>query len=343
MIRLEEIRKDYKVKNTTVTALHRIDLTIEKGEIFGVIGHSGAGKSTLIRLINLLEQPTKGRVVVDGVDLTQLSPRQLQEQRRQIGMIFQHFNLLASATVFENVAFPLRLAKTPKAEVERKVRELLELVGLQDHANKYPAQLSGGQKQRVGIARALANDPKVLLCDEATSALDPMTTQSILKLLSDINRQLGLTIVLITHEMHVIREICDRVAVIDGGEIVEIGPVAEVFLKPQQTITREFVEQVSDFEFPTELLERYQKMPDAQRRQHKVVHVSFLGEKTFEPLLFQTLQQEAVPFNILHGTISRMKNIPFGRLVLELTAEPKQTERAIHRLQEQGVTVEVIL
>jgi D-methionine transport system ATP-binding protein len=343
VITLQNVRKDYLVDKKSITALKKVDLTIERGEIFGIIGHSGAGKSTLIRCINLLEKPTFGSVIVDGKDLTQLSQSDLQNARHEIGMIFQHFNLLASATIYENIAFPLRLTKRPKADIDRKVRELLDLVGLTDHATKYPAQLSGGQKQRVGIARALANDPKVLLCDEATSALDPMTTQSILKLLADINKNLGLTIVLITHEMHVIREICDRVGVIDGGEIVESGPVAEVFLNPQQKITQEFIEQVSDFDFPEELLEEYRRMPEAERCRHQVVQVSFLGDTTFQPILFQVLQSLPVQFNILHGTISRIKDTPFGRLVLEITGDPGAARDAVHNLQDRGLRVEVLL
>ncbi|MGZ4112036.1 MAG: methionine ABC transporter ATP-binding protein [Tumebacillaceae bacterium] len=343
MIQLQSIRKDYFVNKKPVTALKRIDLTIEKGEIFGVIGHSGAGKSTLIRCINLLEQPTEGAVIVDGVNLTQLKGRGLQQARREIGMIFQHFNLLNSATIYENVAFPLRLAKLKQADVKRKVTELLELVGLTEHANKYPSQLSGGQKQRVGIARALANDPKVLLCDEATSALDPMTTHSILKLLADINKKLGLTIVLITHEMHVIREICDRVGVIDGGEIVENGSVVEVFLRPQQQITKEFVEQVSEFEFPQEILTQYTGQQTDGANAHKVIQVSFIGDQTFQPVMYDVLQSQSVKFNILHGTISRMKDTPFGRLVLELKGHLPAIEHSIDLLREQGLEVEVIL
>nr|WP_236588073.1 methionine ABC transporter ATP-binding protein [Tumebacillus amylolyticus] len=340
---MQNLRKDYIVDKKSITALKKIDLTIERGEIFGIIGHSGAGKSTLIRCINLLEKPTSGSVIVNGQDLTQLTSSELQTARREIGMIFQHFNLLSSATIYENIAFPLRLTKRSKSDVDKKVRELLDLVGLTDHAKKYPAQLSGGQKQRVGIARALANDPKVLLCDEATSALDPMTTQSILKLLGDINKKLHLTIVLITHEMHVIREICDRVGVIDDGEIVELGPVADVFLNPKQRITEEFVEQVSDFDFPLELLEQYRVMPESERNRHQVVQVSFLGDTTFQPVMFQVLQSLPVQFNILHGTINRIKDTPFGRLVLEITGEPADARDAVQQLRARGLQVEVLL
>ncbi|MFC4769661.1 methionine ABC transporter ATP-binding protein [Effusibacillus consociatus] len=337
MILLQNLYKDYQVNGKLVPALRGIDLSIEKGEIFGVIGHSGAGKSTLIRCINLLERPTSGSVVVDGVDLTALEDRKLQEQRRQIGMIFQHFNLLSSATVAENVAFPLKLAKRPKAEIERKVSELLSLVGLEGHRNKYPAQLSGGQKQRVGIARALANDPKVLLCDEATSALDPQITNSILALLRDINRKLGITIVLITHEMHVIRSICDGVGVIDGGRIVESGKVVDVFLKPQHPTTREFVEQVAD---SVELRETVAHEKSSGDR--IIVRITFLGEQTYRPILFQTMMETGTSFNILQGTISRMKDTPYGQLVVELDGDAQQVNSTIEALRLRGLDVEVI-
>lgn len=337
MIRLEGIKKDYLVNGKTIPALRGIDLTIEKGEIFGVIGHSGAGKSTLIRCINLLEKPTAGSVIVDGVDLTKLDEAKLQEQRRHIGMIFQHFNLLSSATVGENVAFPLKLAKRPKAEIDRKVQEMLELVGLSEHRDKYPAQLSGGQKQRVGIARALASDPKVLLCDEATSALDPQTTNSILALLLDINRKLGLTIVLITHEMHVIRSICDRVGVIDGGRIVESGKVLDVFLKPQHPTTQEFVEQVAD---SSELREAVAHEKKSGERM--ILRVTFLGEQTYQPILFQTMQETGTVFSILQGTISRMKDTPYGQLVVELGGDDAQNHKAVETLRQRGLEVEVI-
>lgn len=250
MINLKGITKVYGKGSNAATALSGLNLSIEKGEIFGVIGHSGAGKSTLIRCINLLERPTEGEVWVDGVELTSLNQGQLQEQRRKIGMIFQHFNLLSSATVYDNIAFPLRLAGTSRTAIDTKVKDLLALVGLEEHKDKFPSQLSGGQKQRVGIARALASDPDVLLCDEATSALDPQTTDSILKLLLDINKRFHLTIVLITHEMHVIQSICDRVAVIHGGGIVEQGKVTEVFLKPQHEVTRDFIRSETQNEGP---------------------------------------------------------------------------------------------
>lgn len=332
MIELRHVQKQYQSGSHTTYALHDIDLSIEQGEIFGIIGHSGAGKSTLLRSINLLERPTAGSVVVDGVELTALSTKQLQEQRRRIGMIFQHFNLLSSATVEENVAFPLKLIKTPKAEVNQRVRELLELVGLTEQSRKYPAQLSGGQKQRVGIARALATNPHVLLCDEATSALDPQTTNSILSLLLDINRKLRITIVLITHEMHVIRSICDRVAVIHQGRIIEQGPVAEVFLKPRHEVTKQFIEQVADsIDFRDEKLS-----PDST-----ILKINFLGESTYEPILSRVVQETGVTFSILQGTISRMKSTPYGQLVVKIEGPQQAADDTVSLLIERGLDVEV--
>lgn len=337
MIQLENLTKTYgKGKNVT-PALSELNLSIERGEIFGVIGHSGAGKSTLIRCINLLERPTSGRVWIDGVDLTRLSKSALQARRRKIGMIFQHFNLLSSATVYDNIAFPLRLVKIPEKNVRAKVEELLALVGLEAHASKYPAQLSGGQKQRVGIARALASDPDVLLCDEATSALDPQTTDSILKLLLDINRRFNLTIVLITHEMHVIQSICDRVAVIHQGGIVEKGPVAEVFLKPQHPVTRDFISREYS---QAELLDTALSAPHGASA--LAVKISFLGDKTYQSILSQTVRQTGVDFAIIQGTISTLKNVPYGQLIVRFEGEEALIRRTIEILTGEGLDVEVI-
>ncbi|WP_151737204.1 methionine ABC transporter ATP-binding protein ['Paenibacillus yunnanensis' Narsing Rao et al. 2020] len=335
MIELKGITKVYGKGRKAATALSNLDLSIRKGEIFGVIGHSGAGKSTLIRCINLLERPTDGEVWVDGVDLTRLSRSQLQEQRRKIGMIYQHFNLLSSATVYDNIAFPLRLMKLTKAQIEDKVRELLSLVGLEEHRNKYPAQLSGGQKQRVGIARALASNPHVLLCDEATSALDPQTTDSILRLLLDINRKLNLTIVLITHEMHVIQSICDRVAVIHGGGIVEQGEVAKVFLKPQHEVTKEFIRSETQQDSPLQAAL-------ASGELGKAVKITFLGEKTYESTLSHVARGTGVNFAILQGTISTIKDVPYGQLVVRFEGEAAAVDSTIAELTAQGLDVEVL-
>lgn len=338
MIKLAQVSKIYGSREKQTTALDTIDLSVAKGEIFGIIGHSGAGKSTLLRSINLLERPTSGEVWVGQTNLTALTDTELQRQRRTIGMIFQHFNLLSSATVFENIAFPLRLVKTPKAEVERKVADLLKLVGLEDHRDKVPAQLSGGQKQRVGIARALANDPQVLLCDEATSALDPQTTASILKLLLDINKQFGITIVLITHEMQVIQSICDRVAVIHQGRIVEQGAVTEVFLKPKHEVTREFIRQENE---SAELIDSIvARLPVTSAAQ--VVKLSFLGEITYQPILSKAVQETGVNFAILQGTISTMKEIPYGQLIVRFEGEQSALERTYELLRSQVNELEVI-
>lgn len=255
MITLENVSKIFYKKKAAITALSDVSFRVDAGEVFGVIGSSGAGKSTLIRCINLLERPTGGRIIVDGMDLLSLTPRELTLARRDIGMIFQHFNLLSSRTVFGNVALPLELSGTPWPELQTRVRELLALVGLEQKAEDYPASLSGGQKQRVAIARTLASRPKVLLCDEATSALDPETTLSILALLRDINRQFGITILLITHDMNVVRAICDRVAVISEGRLVEEGAVREVFAQPKTELTRRFIASARHFEADVELAE----------------------------------------------------------------------------------------
>ncbi|TLS52709.1 ATP-binding cassette domain-containing protein [Paenibacillus antri] len=332
MIEIRHVHKTFLVGAAPFEALRDIDLSVKRGEIFGIIGHSGAGKSTLLRCINGLEKPSAGTVAVQGIVLSDCAPKRLQVERRKIGMIFQHFHLLSSATVFENIAFPMRLAKAPKAAVEARVRDLASLVGLESHLAYYPAQLSGGQKQRVGIARALANDPLVLLCDEATSALDPQTTDSILQLLLEINEKLGLTIVLITHEMHVIRAICDRVAVIDGGRIVECGDVVDVFLRPQHPTTRQFVRQGNgDGE-----------LASFRSAAGTMLRITFQGEQTYEPLLFDTVRATGMSFSILQGSISRMKRIPYGQLIVELHGAEEAARRTVDSLRGRGLDVEVM-
>lgn len=337
MIELKQLTKTYGSKKKLTTALSELNLTVNKGEIFGVIGHSGAGKSTLIRCINLLERPTEGEVWVGGVELTRLKKRELQQQRQKIGMIFQHFNLLSSANVYDNIAFPLRLVGTPKRQIDAKVNELLSLVGLTDHKQKYPAQLSGGQKQRVGIARALASDPDVLLCDEATSALDPQTTDSILNLLLEINRKFSLTILLITHEMHVIQRICDRVAVIHQGGIVEQGPVTEVFLKPRHAVTREFISRELAGEEGFKLAASVPR-PEWAR----LVKITFLGAKTYESVLSQVVRETGVNFAILQGTISTIKDVPYGQLTVSFEGDNAKVDETLKLLRERELDVEVI-
>ncbi|GAB6138662.1 methionine ABC transporter ATP-binding protein [Halanaerobaculum tunisiense] len=340
MIEVQNLDKIYHSEEGPVTALEGIDLEVTAGEIFGVIGPSGAGKSTLIRCLNLLERPTSGQVIVDGEDLTELSTSQLRKARKEIGMIFQNFNLLQSRTVAENVAFCLEIAGKGKREINPKVEELLELVGLADKADNYPSQLSGGQQQRVGIARALANDPKVLLCDEATSSLDPETTHSILELLQDINHQLGITIVLITHEMEVIKEICTQVAVIEEGKIVEQGDILNIFTAPQEPVTKNFLQRVVNANVPEELLSRVTvNNPD----QGRLIKISFTGDSAGEPIVSDFVHTHQVNANILYGNIDKIQGTPFGTLIIELTGDREQIKTGIEDLQQQEkVKIEVI-
>lgn len=330
MIRFETVSKTYPPRGRADghAALREASLVVGAGEVFGVIGASGAGKSTLIRLINGLELPTGGRVVVDGDDVAALDVAGLRALRRRVGMIFQHFNLLSSKTVEQNVAFPLKLAGRPPAEIKARTAELLARVGLSDHAAKYPAQLSGGQKQRVGIARALATGPKILLCDEATSALDPETTEQILALISDLNRELGLTIVLITHEMDVVRRVCDRVAVLDGGRVVEEGPVEEVFLHPASDTARRFVGEAEGGEG-----EEGVAAPEGL-----LVRLTFKGEATYKPVLGAVARATGVDYSILGGRIHRLRDTPYGQLTLSLTGG--DVEAAVTRFEAEGVRVD---
>ena len=332
MIRFIDVHKSYRVEGKDIPALEPFSLEIADGEIFGIIGHSGAGKSTLIRLINLLERPSGGRILIGDTEMTALPDDALRQARQGIGMIFQHFNLLSSQTVVENIAFPMRLAGNKDAKAIRaRVDELLQRVGLTAHANKYPSQLSGGQKQRVGIARALANRPSILLCDEATSALDPQTTASVLDLLAEINRELKLTIVLITHEMDVVRRVCDRVAVLDDGRIVEHGSVADVFLHPQHATTRRFVNEALPEEAAGEHLP-YENVPG------RILRLSFRGEATWSPTLGRVTRETGVDFNILAGRIDRIKDLPYGQLTLAMQGDNVDT--ALRSLREAGIEVE---
>jgi D-methionine transport system ATP-binding protein len=332
VIRFVDVHKSYRVGGKDIPALEPFNLEIADGEVFGIIGHSGAGKSTLIRLINLLERPSGGRILIGDTDITALPEPALRAARQHIGMIFQHFNLLSSQTVTENIAFPMRLAgNKDSATVRKRVDELLQRVGLQAHADKYPSQLSGGQKQRVGIARALANQPSILLCDEATSALDPQTTSSVLELLAEINRELKLTIVLITHEMDVVRRVCDRVAVLDAGRIVEHGAVADVFLHPKHSTTRRFVDEALPEEAAGEHVP-YQHVPG------RLMRLSFRGEATWSPTLGRVTRETGVDFNILAGRIDRIKDLPYGQLTLAMQGE--NVDKALQALRAAGIEVE---
>ena len=341
MIDLSHIEKIYDSPSGPVRAIKDISLHINRGEIYGIIGLSGAGKSTLVRCINLLERPTSGRVTVDGQDITAMSESQLRQARKSIGMIFQHFNLLSSATVYENVAFPLRLVNTPKEKIDKKVTELLELVGLADKASQYPSQLSGGQKQRVGIARALASEPKILLCDEATSALDPQTTKAILQLIRDINAKLKLTVVVITHEMQVIKDICDKVAVIDKGVIAEKGKVLDVFTNPQQPITKEFISVLLSNDLPVGFRER-----EVHQEQFSgsilLIRITFIGEAANEPVISRLIKNFDLNVGILFGSLDDIKGVPFGRLIISLDGRQLEIQEALEYVQKQNLKVEVI-
>ena len=341
MIRLNHITKIYEDRDNRVGALNDVSLEIQKGEIFGIIGLSGAGKSTLIRCINRLEVPQSGTIEIANREMTALNGKELREARREIGMIFQHFNLLATRTVFGNVAFPLEIAGMPKDEIRERVKELVELVGLADKLNAYPSQLSGGQKQRVGIARALANRPKVLLCDEATSALDPETTKSILKLLQDLNRRLELTIVLITHEINVIKEICDNVAVIEDGRIIEAGPVVELFTHPRTNTARGFIKSVLHTEIPEEIKQRKIILHRAGQI-GKTVHISFIGSVAGEPVITSLIRQFNVDVNIIYANLDFIKDNPFGSLVVEVVGTDANVTAGLQYLLEQGLKIEVL-
>ena len=336
MIDIEHVSKHYVVDHNAIPAITDINLRIEKGEIFGIIGASGAGKSTLIRTLNLLERPDSGRILVDGSDITAFSKTELLSYRRKAGMIFQHFNPIGAKTVADNIRFPLKLAGEYSAvEMDARVSELLELVELVEHRDKYPAQLSGGQKQRVGIARALANHPKLLLCDEATSALDPQTTQAILRLLRDINQRFGLTIVLITHEIDVIRAICDRVAVLDKGLMVEHGQVAEILLHPKHAVTRAMVRESSHHEDSATLGASF-GLPGP------LLRLTFLGAATYQPVLERVATALEVSFNILEGVIGRIKDTPYGQLTVQVIDPKSDLARVEAAFEQQSIHCEVL-
>ena len=333
MIRIENLSKDYQTKRGLVTGVDNVTLAINEGEVFGIVGYSGAGKSSLLRCMNLLEKPTSGDIEVDGLNLTHLRGEKLRQARLKIGMIFQHFYLISQKTVGENVAFALKAAKRPKEEAAKRVDELLDMVGLADKKDVYPAQLSGGQKQRVGIARALANNPSVLLCDEATSALDPNTTLSSLRLLKKINRELNITIVLITHEMNVVKEICDRMAVMQDGRVIEEGEVYDIFSDPKTDLTKEFISSVVSFDVPQPIL-------DACKG--SIIKVQFKGAVAGEGVITDTVQHFDVKGNFLHGTIEYIQEKPLGLFLMEIEGQPDNIRRAITYMEGRGAKVEVI-
>ena len=343
MIALQHVSKVFAGSDKTkqVHAVDDVSLTIQDGDIFGIIGFSGAGKSTLVRCINLLERPTSGSVEVDGQELTRMSAKELRQARKKIGMIFQHFNLMPSRTIFGNVAYPLRGSGLSKEEIRAKVHSLLELVGIADKENAYPSQLSGGQKQRVAIARALANDPKILLCDEATSALDPQTTKAILSLLHHLNQTLGITIVVITHEMAVVKEICNRVAVMDHGKVVEEGSVFSVFATPKEPITRDFIKTTSNLQKIEELIADDSPVVELKPGE-RIVRLSYVERNPSEPLISLITQKFGITLNIIFADVEIVQNAPIGGTVAIFSGDSGQIDAALAYLKEKNVGVEVI-
>ncbi|WP_063655122.1 methionine ABC transporter ATP-binding protein MetN [Candidatus Arsenophonus triatominarum] len=340
MIRFSNINKIFHQGAHAIHALTNINLHVPQGQIYGVIGASGAGKSTLIRCVNMLERPTTGDVLIDGQVLTDLSEKELILTRRTIGMIFQHFNLLSSRNVFDNIALPLELDNTPKAEIHQRVTELLKLVDLANKKDAYPASLSGGQKQRVAIARALANSPKILLCDEATSALDPATTRSILELLKDINRRLGLTILLITHEMDVVKRICDQVAIISEGRLIEQDSVSEVFSHPKTPIAQNFIKSTFVLDIPEDYQTRLQMVPAPDLS--PLLKLEFTGKSVDAPLISMVVRKFNIDINILSTQIDYAGGVKFGFMLAEFHGLDEGIEKSITFLEEHHVKVEIL-
>jgi D-methionine transport system ATP-binding protein len=327
MITFDKVTKKFKSRDKEISAVNDVSLSVKKGEIFGVIGFSGAGKSTLLRLVNLLERPTSGKVIVNGKEISSLSQKELRKLRQRIGMIFQNFNLFNSRTVFGNVAYPLKLAGASKEEINQKVNDLLKFVGLADKANHFPEQLSGGQKQRVGIARALATSPDILICDEATSALDPETTGEILNLLKKVNEEYNVNILLITHEMQVIRKICERVAVMENGEVIEEGTVFDLFTNPQTKTTQNFISSVLNDQLSDVL---HKNLAEKQSQLYRLI---FKGESTNKPILSDIAKKFDVHVNILNGNISELQGVLFGNLIVELQGENAEIDRVLDELK----------
>lgn len=339
MILLKNISKIFYHKNRTITALSEVSLQIPKGKIFGIIGSSGAGKSTLIRCVNLLEKPTSGTIMIDGKNLAKLSHSELIKVRRQTGMIFQHFNLLSSRTVAQNVAFPLELNNISKESIKTRVAELLALVGLSDKENEYPRSLSGGQKQRVAIARTLANNPKILLCDEATSSLDPGTTHAILSLLKDINQRLGITILLITHEMDVVKQICDEVAVISQGKLIEIDEVSSIFSHPKTPLAQEFIASTIHLEIPDDYKNR---LKEALNEGNPLLQLEFTGQSVDSPIVSEIAKRFQIDTNVISAQMDYVGGIKFGFMLTELVGEKESRDKAISLFKEKNIKVKIL-
>ncbi|WP_430110149.1 methionine ABC transporter ATP-binding protein [Paenibacillus sp. B1-33] len=341
MIFLSNIHVTFDTGTQSVAAVQDVSLHVDAGDVYGIVGYSGAGKSTLVRVINLLQRPASGSVEVNGQDLLALSPKELRTARKKIGMIFQHFNLMNSRTIYDNVDYPLKSSKLSKRERSQKVKDLLELVGLSDKVDAYPSQLSGGQKQRVAIARALANDPEILLCDEATSALDPKTTLSILELLKKMNQTLGLTIVLITHEMQVVKEICNKVAVMEDGQIIEQGDIVSIFSRPKNALTRDFIHTATHMEQTLEKLIQHPSL--MQRKDNDILcKISYIGDSTSEPIISALTARYRVTTNILYANVEILQQTPIGNLIVVMSGSASNLEEALRYLQSIQVTVELL-
>lgn len=338
MIDIKNVNKIFKTKNKTVTAVDDVSLNIHKGEIFGIIGYSGAGKSTLIRLLNGLETLSSGDIVIGDDTINKLSKKNLRKKRQKVSMIFQHFNLLWSRTVYENIRLPLEIAGVPKNEMDRKVSELIRLVGLTGREHNYPSELSGGQKQRVGIARALSNDPEVLLCDEATSALDPQTTDEVHDLLVKIRQELGLTIVMITHEMQVIRKICDRAAVMEDGKVIEVAPIIELFQNPKSSVTKRFVQdELEDEDIDVQIKTIKESFPNST-----VLKLGFVGTKANRPVVSQVIKEYDLDLNVLSGNIKQTNDESYGHLYIATEVDSEKLDEIIDKFESEKVSVEVV-
>lgn len=341
MIELKDVYKVFEQNGNKVEALKGINLKVEKGDIFGVIGFSGAGKSTLLRTVNFLEKPTSGHVFIDGKDLASLNTKELRDVRKQIGMVFQHFNLLNSKTVFDNIATPLILNHTSKIKISERVNELLKFVGLESKAKSYPDELSGGQKQRVGIARALATNPLILLCDEATSALDPQTTESILELLKKVNKEYNVTILLITHQMNVIQKVCSHVAVMEKGKIIEVGDVLHVFGEPKEETTKNFVHSVTNDDVPESVLKILKSSKKDNINSH-LFKLKFIGGTTGKPLISLISKKFDIDVNVLNANVTELQEIPMVNMVIQFDGESEVTEKIYSFIKENGVYVEEV-
>jgi D-methionine transport system ATP-binding protein len=341
MIELKNIDVVFQQKKKQIAAVKDVSIKVEKGDVFGIVGYSGAGKSTLVRVINLLQRPTRGEVIIQGKNLLQFSAKELRSQRKNIGMIFQHFNLMKERTIFSNIDFSLKYSGLSKEERRTKIERLLELVGLSDKKEAYPSQLSGGQKQRVAIARALANDPEILLCDEATSALDPKTTIQILDLLKKLNKELGLTIVLITHEMQVVKEICNKVAVMEDGRVIEQNDIVSIFSQPKEALTKDFIRTATHIDQALETLAQHPTLTRLGGNE-VLVEFSYVGQQTSEPLIAQLYSKYQVVTNILYGNVEILQQVPIGNLIVILAGEESQRTKALEFLQKQKVQVKIL-